>query len=267
MRTAGIALAAAIALPLLSLACKDKDQPTVDAGGLVATTPEAAAPTGTCLPCSASGPTSWFFYRQFADAQCTKPIAQAMVDACADVNVPAQLEVTYGDPWKAKKYGEKTTADKLEEVASNAGVYRLIEGGQCVPADTAALKLVPAGCAGKKVCRNDAGELVCDGCRTLSNGCPAYEPALARVVFADKGAPPAGGGGNTNVARLKQCCNQLAIQAKAMPNSPEGGLFQQAAAQCNAMASALGPNANAPELGAIKTLLAGRNIPAVCAGF
>ena len=52
-----------------------------------------------------------------------------------------------------------------------------------------------------------------------------------------------------------------------MPNSPEGGLFQQAAAQCNAMAASLGPNANAPEMGAIKTLLAGRNIPAVCAGF
>ena len=89
-----------------------------------------------------------------------------------------------------------------------------------------------------------------------------------RVVFDDKGKPGGGGGGGgTNVARLKQCCNQLAIQAKAMPNSPEGGLFQQAAAQCNAMAASLGPNANAPEMGAIKTLLAGRNIPAVCAGF
>lgn len=84
---------------------------------------------------------------------------------------------------------------------------------------------------------------------------------------ADAGKKWTGTAVPTNVARLKQCCNQLAIQAKAMPNSPEGGLFQQAAAQCNAMASALGPNANAPELGAIKTLLAGRNIPAVCAGF
>ncbi len=259
-------LAAGIAVPLLA-GCPEKPTPTVEAG-LVATTPEAAAPaTGTCLPCSASGPTGWSFYRQFADAQCTKPIAQAMFDACADVNVPAQLDVTYGDPWKTKRYGERSTADKLEEIPANAGVYRLIEGGQCVPADTAAVKLVPAGCAGKKVCRNDAGELVCDGCRTLPNGCPAYEAALARVAFADKGAAPSGPATNTNVARLKQCCNQLAIQAKAMPNSPEGGLFQQAAAQCNAMASALGPNANAPELGAIKTLLAGRNIPAVCAGF
>ena len=72
---------------------------------------------------------------------------------------------------------------------------------------------------------------------------------------------------NTNVARLKQCCNQLSIQAKAMKNSPEGGFFQQAATQCNATASSLGPNASAPEMGAIKTILAGRNIPPVCAGF
>jgi hypothetical protein len=71
----------------------------------------------------------------------------------------------------------------------------------------------------------------------------------------------------TNVARLKQCCNQLSIQAKAMANSPEGGMFQQAAAQCNTMASSLGPGASAPEMGVFKTLLAGRNIPPVCAGF
>jgi hypothetical protein len=71
----------------------------------------------------------------------------------------------------------------------------------------------------------------------------------------------------TNVARLKQCCNQLRIQAKAMGASPEAGMLLNAATQCDTMANAAGPNANVPELGAIKTLLAGRNIPAVCAGF
>jgi hypothetical protein len=84
---------------------------------------------------------------------------------------------------------------------------------------------------------------------------------------ADAGKKLTGTGVPTNVARLKQCCNQLSVQAKAMPNTPEGGMFQQAAAQCNTMASSLGPNASAPEMGAIKMLLAGRNIPAVCAGF
>lgn len=72
---------------------------------------------------------------------------------------------------------------------------------------------------------------------------------------------------NTNVARLKQCCNQLAAEAKRLGPSPEAGMFQQAAAQCSAMATAAGPSGNAPELGALKTLLAGRTIPPVCAGF
>lgn len=72
---------------------------------------------------------------------------------------------------------------------------------------------------------------------------------------------------NTNVARLKQCCNQLATQAKAMGASPEAGLFTQAAAQCNVIASQAGPAGTAPEMGVLRGLLAGRNIPAVCGGF
>lgn len=101
---------------------------------------------------------------------------------------------------------------------------------------------------------------------STTNLVPLEEPdaAVEDVVEAGKKLGPAV---PTNVARLKQCCNQLSIQAKAMANSPEGGMFQQAAAQCNTMAASLGPNAQAPEMGAIKALLAGRNIPAVCAGF
>lgn len=257
------ALAAMVSAPLLA-ACPEKPDPVVVDAGLTMAPPEAAAPT--CLPCSATPPSGWAFYKQFADAQCKQPIAQAMFDACAEIQIPQQLDVTFQDPLGRRKYAETAKVEKVSEVAPNVAVYRLNEAG-CVPADTAALRLVPAGCAGKKVCRNDAGELTCDGCRTLPDGCPAYEGALARVVFEDKGTPATGGGTSTNMARLKQCCNQLAIQAKAMANSPEGGVLAQAAAQCNATVAALGPNANAPELGAIKTLLAGRNIPAVCAGF
>jgi hypothetical protein len=101
---------------------------------------------------------------------------------------------------------------------------------------------------------------------STTNLVPLEEPdaMVEDVVEAGKKYGPAV---PTNVARLKQCCNQLTIQAKAMANSPEGGMFQQAATQCNTMAASLGPNAQAPEMGAIKAVLAGRNIPAVCAGF
>jgi hypothetical protein len=72
---------------------------------------------------------------------------------------------------------------------------------------------------------------------------------------------------NTNVARLKQCCNALAAEGKRMGSSPEAGMFTAAAAQCSATAAQIGPTGTAPELGAIRGLLAGRNVPAVCAGF
>ena len=72
---------------------------------------------------------------------------------------------------------------------------------------------------------------------------------------------------NTNVARLKQCCNALSAEAKRMGNAPEAGMFTSAAATCTQLASQIGPSGNAPELGTIRGLLAGRNIPAVCAGF
>ena len=72
---------------------------------------------------------------------------------------------------------------------------------------------------------------------------------------------------NTNVARLKQCCNALAAEAKRMGSSPEAGMFSAAAAQCSTMAAQAGPTGTAPELGALRGLLAGRNILAVCAGF
>jgi hypothetical protein len=71
----------------------------------------------------------------------------------------------------------------------------------------------------------------------------------------------------TNVVRLKQCCNQLRIQAKAMGVSPEAGLLLGAAAQCDTIAAQAGPSGNAPELGLLKAALAGRNVPPVCAGF
>jgi len=72
---------------------------------------------------------------------------------------------------------------------------------------------------------------------------------------------------NTNVARLKQCCSALSAEAKRMGSSPEAGMFASAAAQCSTLAGQIGPSGNAPELGAIRGLLVGRNVPAICAGF
>ncbi|MCL2725078.1 MAG: hypothetical protein FWD69_11640 [Polyangiaceae bacterium] len=70
-----------------------------------------------------------------------------------------------------------------------------------------------------------------------------------------------------NVARLKQCCQQLRVQAKAMGASPEAGMLTAAANQCDATAKQMGAGGTAPELAVFKTLLAGRNIPAVCSGL
>jgi hypothetical protein len=94
----------------------------------------------------------------------------------------------------------------------------------------------------------------------LEEDAGADADADAKKVFTGKPV-------NTNVARLKQCCNALSAEAKRLGASPEAGMFTNAAAQCTVIANGVGPNGNAPELGTIKTLLAGRTIPAVCAGF
>ena len=44
-------------------------------------------------------------------------------------------------------------------------------------------------------------------------------------------------------------------------------MMASAATQCTALVNAAGPSGTAPELGAIRTALAGRNVPAICAGF
>lgn len=72
---------------------------------------------------------------------------------------------------------------------------------------------------------------------------------------------------NTNVARLKQCCAALQKEATRMGSSPEAAMIASAAAQCSVLASQVGPTGNAPELGTLRTMLQGRNVPAVCAGF
>jgi hypothetical protein len=117
-------------------ACTSKPDNTVE-GGIVMTTAEAAAPTSalpTCLPCSAAAPAGFAFYNQFSDAQCKTPVAQAVFEACADVNVAAQIDVTFGDGLGARKAGQKAQVNKTADIAGNAGVYRKNNEGACVPA-------------------------------------------------------------------------------------------------------------------------------------
>jgi hypothetical protein len=96
---------------------------------------------------------------------------------------------------------------------------------------------------------------------------PMEEDAGSDADAAEAGKKATGPGVPTNVARLRACCGQLRTQAKAMGASPESGMILGAAAQCDVMANAAGPNANVPELGALKGLLAGRNVPDMCRGF
>ncbi len=83
----------------------------------------------------------------------------------------------------------------------------------------------------------------------------------------DAGKRATGPAVNTNVARLKQCCSALASQGKSLGNSPEGAMVTAAGAQCSTMALQAGPTGTAPELGTLRTILAGKTIPAACAGF
>ena len=96
---------------------------------------------------------------------------------------------------------------------------------------------------------------------------PLEDDAGADADAAEAGKKFTGTGVSTNVARLRQCCGQLRTQAKAMGASPEAGFLVGAAAQCDGLGAQAGPGANAPELGILRTALAGRNLPPICAGF
>ncbi len=93
--------------------------------------------------------------------------------------------------------------------------------------------------------------------------------------IVDAGAPDAdaappkynGPAYNPNVARIRQCCAAIGAQAKTLGASPEAATLAGAAAQCNAAAAALQTNPNAPEMAMLKAALAGKSIPAVCAGL
>ncbi|MBX3208417.1 MAG: hypothetical protein KF764_25450 [Labilithrix sp.] len=89
----------------------------------------------------------------------------------------------------------------------------------------------------------------------------AGRPTEKAAAPAAKAAPP------SNLPRLRQCCGALSSEAKRLGSSPEAAQMNSAAAQCNALGAAAGPGGSVPENGTLRALLAGRTIPAACAGF
>jgi len=262
-------------LALLLAGCKENQH----GGGVVATPeagpvaqveagPPAAIDPTKCPGCALAPSPSWTFEGIFADPQCTEPLAQIVVPACAQVPAArGPTSITYVDAIGGRKAGESANAAVTTEVAPQSARFRKA-GTTCVKANETATAVTPTSCANQRVCRDANGGLTCTACRVLQNGCADYEETRYYATITDpqiKGATPGGGGGN--LARLQQCCAALGAQAKALGASPEAGLIASAAAQCSAMVAAAGPNGNAPELGAIRNLLAGRNVPAICAGF
>jgi hypothetical protein len=93
------------------------------------------------------------------------------------------------------------------------------------------------------------------------------EDAGADADAADAKPKYTGPAVNPNVLKLKQCCNALANEGNRMGSSPEGAMFKSAAVQCHTLAAQAGPSGNAPEFAAVRNLLAGRSLPAACAGL
>lgn len=270
-------LAALTSVALLSSAfqdCRDRDN---HGAGLVpdASAPVAAADAGVpqvadvmqCAGCQPATVVAWTFEGIYRDATCTDPIAQAVTPVCASVPALGPTNVTYVDPVGGRKAGESAPVTLKEAIGPEAPRYRKA-GTACVKANEAAVAVTPTTCAGSRVCRDANGALACTGCRTFANGCPdfletrTYASIEDTVAFGAKHT-----GGANKLAALRQCCTALANEGKRLGSSPEGGLLLGAAAQCTALVAAAGPSGNAPELGALKTLLAGRSIPAVCAGL
>ena len=260
------------ALPLAFIpGCKEKTPEIPDAGIVMSAPVEAGveplADTSQCPGCSLAAQQGWSFHGIYRDSACTDPLVQQAPPACAAVPALGTASVTYVEEVGGRKAGEVANVELTEQIPPTTARFRK-SGTKCVPADESAVDLTPMACAGQKVCRDANGALACGNCRTFPNGCPDFEETRIYAAVNDPQIKKAaGGGGGGNLARLRQCCAALAAEAKRLGSSPEAGMINSAAAQCNTLVAAAGPSGTAPELGALRTALAGRNIPAICAGF
>jgi len=261
-----------LSIVLLGACHTDKPQggALVADAAVTAPTEAGAVDLAQCAGCQLAPIPSWTFEGVYRDPACTEPLAQITVPACAAVPALGSSSLTYVDEVGLRKANESATVTFPEQVAPEAARYRKTGAKGCARANEGAVDITPMSCASAKVCRDQTGALTCSTCRTFASGCPDYEETRLYATINDPGLKRGGAGagaGGGNLARLQQCCAQLATQAKALGASPEGGMLLAAAGQCSALVAAAGPNGNAPELGAIRGALAGRNVPAICAGF
>ncbi len=248
-------------------ACKDPPPPpapTPELDAAPAAPASAQVDLATCAGCSLAPTPNWTFEGIFSDATCTVPLAQVTIAACAAVPALGATQLTYVDDVGQRKANEVASVTLSD--APSSPRFRAV-GKKCVRANEGAVDLTPTGCSGGKACRDTNGGLVCSGCRTFANGCPDYEETRLYAAITDPGLKVAGGTGNGNMARLTACCNVLNSEANRLGLSPEAGLLRGAAAQCAALVKQTAPNGTAPEAGLLRGLLAGRSVPAACAGF
>jgi len=261
------------ATALVFVACKEKEPAGLVADASIAPAPPAtSAPPPTldvmqCAGCAQAAQPAWQFVGIFRDEQCTDPVAQTAPSACATIGALGPAAVMFVDEAPGRKAGETVNVTLSEQLAPEAPRFRKA-GTKCVRANEMAVNLTPMGCSGQRVCRDATGGLTCTGsCRTFANGCPDFEETRMYAVITDPNKATKTAPANNSLARLRECCNQLSADAKRLGASPEAGVLASAAAQCIATVNAAGPNGTAPELGLIRNLLAGRNLPPMCAGF
>jgi hypothetical protein len=265
---------ATLVLLLGVLSCKEKEPPptglvTTDAAVTTSTPVEAGAvDLAQCAGCQLAPEPAWTFEGVYADNGCTQPLAQLATPSCAVVPALGSVTMAFIDEVGTHKAGESGQVTLTGQVAPEMPRFRKTAKA-CVKVNEGAVGLTPMNCAGQRVCSDATGVLTCGACRTFASGCPDFQETRMYATIDDpgaKGAKPATGGGG-NLARLMQCCAALEGEAKRLGSSPEAGVLSSAAAQCKQLVAAAGPSGNAPELGALRTVLAGRKVPAICAGF
>ena len=120
-------------------------------------------------------------------------------------------------------------------------------------------------------CKQPAPAIVDSGspAPAATDAAPAVLAPLDEDAGMDAGVhagPAKHGGGpglNTNQSRAKQCCNALAKESGTDPT------LVALVAMCNSVAMQMGSSTGgqAPEFAAVRNVLKGHNIPAVCSGL
>jgi len=106
---------------------------------------------------------------------------------------------------------------------------------------------------------------------------PATTPTVTELApLTDDGGPDAdaaeagpkkwsGGGYNSNQMKIKECCNAMRAQAKAMgTGSPEAFQVNAMAAQCDVLVTQVGSQGNAPEFAQLRAILKSIKLPEAC---